>query len=77
MRANAGNLDVDKFLALVEQYLASIPAAEAPEKLDPTQLAMLPFDFPGKPVIESVKVELIEPVAHVQVTFPVQVRRRW
>ena len=68
-----GNLAVEEFVKLVEQYLASIPKCDDPQPQDPTTVAQLPFEFPAKPVIESVKVDLVEPVAHVQITFPVQV----
>ena len=65
---------MDAFVDLAERYLASIPAVAEPVPRNPATLTPLAFDFPRRPVIEHVKVDLVEPVAHVQLTFPVQAR---
>lgn len=63
-----------RFEELACQYLASIPRQDSPPVRDIGSLKQLPIDFVKSPVRAAVKVDMVEPVAHVQITFPVEVR---
>jgi hypothetical protein len=45
----------EEFEALVRQWLASIPAVDAPAPVALPQIVPLPFRFPERPVVEEVR----------------------
>ena len=50
-----GAITEEALLPLVCRYLASIPAQEQPQPLQPRDIAALPFSFPQRPIEADVK----------------------
>ena len=50
-----GAITEEALLPLVCQYLASIPAQDQPQPLQPRDIASLPFSFPERPYEADVK----------------------
>jgi len=62
--------DDEALMALIVQYLGTIPAADAPPVLLPSHVTPLPFAFPKAPIRQEVRVVMPEPQAAAQLSWP-------
>lgn len=73
--AIVGNIDIEKALPLILQYLGGIPKPEIPVMIyTRDELSALPFTFPAQVVREEVRKNMVQAQCSVQLTFPVQLK---
>ncbi|CAM6103151.1 unnamed protein product [Calypogeia fissa] len=71
--AIVGNIEPDKAIPLILQYLGGIPKPEMPiMQYQRDELRALPFTFPDGIVREEVRRHMVEAQCSVQITFPVE-----
>jgi predicted Zn-dependent peptidase len=68
-----GAIEPDKLEALVEQFLGTIPATDAPPPRAPKDITPLPWRFPDAPTRREVRVAMAEPQAAAQLTWPLTI----
>lgn len=71
---HAGNIkEEEAFMDMAKRYLASIPRVVDSSPITVENITELKLQFPSSPVRSTVPVNMVEPTANVQITFPVQV----
>ncbi|KAJ9517538.1 hypothetical protein QJQ45_024978 [Haematococcus lacustris] len=70
-----GNVQRDRLLPLVLQYLATIPPSPLPAPQALKDITPLPWSPPTQPHVEDVKVSMVSPITQAQLTFPVKLQQ--
>ncbi|KAL6755922.1 Metalloenzyme, LuxS/M16 peptidase-like protein [Haematococcus lacustris] len=71
-----GNVQRDRLLPLVLQYLATIPPSPLPAPRALKDITPLPWSPPTQPHVEDVKVSMVSPITQAQLTFPVKLQQQ-
>ncbi|KAK9846440.1 hypothetical protein WJX81_003803 [Elliptochloris bilobata] len=71
--ALTGAIEVEVLEDLAVRYLASIPAVQQPAPRDRSAVTPLPFSFPERPRVLTVRAAMVEPTAQVMLALPVRI----